>query len=63
MEVKKIEMEKLKNAVIETLPVAVWVGLSAALTYILTALLNKPELSVYYGVINVLLFLVKELKK
>lgn len=56
-------MDKLKSAFLETLPVAVWVGGSAALTYLLTALLEKPELSTYYGLINVGLFLIKEVAK
>lgn len=54
---------KLKNAVLETLPVALWIGASATLTYIITELLNKPELAPYYGLLNVALFLIKEYKK
>lgn len=56
-------MDKVKNAVVETLPVAVWVGASAFITYIITQLLQKPELSAYYGILNVVLFLLKELRK
>lgn len=56
-------MQKVKNAVWDTLPVALWVGGSAALTYMLTELLQRPDLAPYYGVLNVLLFLLKELKK
>jgi hypothetical protein len=57
------QLNKLKNALLETLPVALWVGGTAFATYLITALLDKPELAPYYGLLNIALVLVKELRK
>lgn len=56
-------MNAIKKAVVETLPVAAWIAVSAGLTYMLTHLLEKPELAPYYGIINIGLFLLKEISK
>jgi hypothetical protein len=53
----------LWHKVPETLKVAVWVGISAGLTALLSYLLEQPELTQYYGVINILLFALKEIEK
>jgi len=53
----------LWHKVPETLKVAVWVGISAGLTALLSYLLERPEMAQYYGVINVLLFALKEIEK
>lgn len=57
------QMERLKSAVLDSLPVALWIGASAAATYLLTTLMDKPELAPYYGLLNLLLVLVRNLKK
>jgi len=65
-EVKNMTYEKvaaLWHKVPETLKVAVWVGISAGLTALLSYLLERPELSQYYGFINILLFALKEAEK
>lgn len=54
---------KVKAAVADAVKVGVWVGVSAGLTYVLTALLDKPELVPWYGVLNIGLVLLKGLKK
>ncbi len=41
--------------------VALWVGISAAITQIGAFLLGRPELFKYYGVINIILFTIKEI--
>lgn len=43
--------------------VGLWVGISAAVTYIGSEILNRPDLAQYYGVVNVVLFSVNELDK
>ena len=53
----------LWHKVPETIKVAVWVGISAGLTARLSYLLEQPELTQYYGVINILLFALKEIEK
>jgi hypothetical protein len=47
----------------ETVKVAVWVGISVGLTAFLSYLLEQPELAQYYGIINILLFALKEVEK
>jgi len=47
----------------ETVKVAIWVGISAGLTALLSYLLEQPELAQYYGIINILLFALKEVEK
>jgi len=53
----------LWHKVPETIKVAVWVGISAGLTALLSYLLEQPELVQYYGLINILLFALKEIEK
>ena len=53
----------LWHKVPETLKVAIWVGISAGLTALLSYLLEQPGLTQYYGLINVLLFALKEAEK
>lgn len=53
----------LWHKVPETLKVAIWVGISAGLTALLSYLLEQPGLTQYYGLINVLLFALKEVEK
>ena len=57
------KLSKLWHSLPETLKVGVWVGVSAGATATISYLLDKPELYQYYGVLNVLLFAVKELNK
>jgi hypothetical protein len=40
-----------------------WIGFSAAVTAVGSYLLKQPELFPYYGLINFVLFAVKELNK
>ncbi len=47
----------------KTVQVALWVAISGVLTAVLTTLLSRPDLAAYYGVINVLLVLLKEVSK
>ena len=58
-----MKSEALKNASRSTWTVLVWVAVSAALTAALSYLLEKPEYAAYYGVINVVLYMVKELNR
>ena len=55
--------QKLLTTVKQTLPTALWIGGSAAGAYVLTSLLQKPELAPYYGVLNLLLVLLNEYRK
>lgn len=41
--------------------VALWVGVSAAITAVGSFLLQEPRLVNYYGVINIILFTVKSI--
>ena len=43
--------------------VGLWIGVSAAVTYIGSEILNQPELAQYYGVVNMVLFSINELDK
>jgi len=58
-------MKLLLKKVLENdkVQVALWVGGSALITGVLSALLKVPELMNYYGVINVLLYIAKNYKK
>ncbi len=47
----------------DTIKVALWVFASAGLTAFLSWVLNRPEFINYYGVVNVLLYLLNEIKK
>ena len=54
---------KLWHSLPETLKVSVWVGVSAGATATISYLLDKPEYMNYYGVLNILLFAIKEIGK
>jgi hypothetical protein len=43
--------------------VGAWIGFSAAITAICSWLLQKPELFQYYGLLNFVLFTIKEFNK
>ena len=43
--------------------VGLWIGVSAAVTYIGSEILNRPEYVSFYGVVNVVLYSVNELDK
>ena len=59
-----MELQKrLKIVIPETLGVALWVGVSAAITAIATWVLSQPNLFKYYGVANIILFMIAEFKK
>jgi hypothetical protein len=47
----------------EWVKVAAWVGFSAAVTAIGAYVLERPELAQYYGVVNIVLFALKEVEK
>jgi len=47
----------------ETAKVALWVFVSAGLTALVSYLLQRPELVSYYGLLNVVLYFLNELKK
>lgn len=47
----------------DTLQVAIWVGISAGATAVITYLLERPEYFEYYGLLNILLFAIKEIGK
>jgi hypothetical protein len=47
----------------EWVKVAAWVGFSAAVTAIGAYILERPELAQYYGIVNVILFALKEVEK
>ena len=47
----------------DKLQVALWVGVSYLITQVLSSLLQVPELMNYYGVINIVLYALKGIKK
>ena len=55
--------EKLKASLVNSFKVALWVAVSAGATYLITNLLNVPELAPYYGILNIFLVFAKSLKK
>ena len=57
------KLSKLWKNTPDFIKTGVWIGVSAGLTFVLTELLNKPELLPYYGAINFLLYGLKELDK
>lgn len=56
-------MKKLTEANKETIKVAGWIFLSAGLMAVISWALGKPEFLPYYGILNIVLFWLKELKK
>lgn len=55
--------DRLNIAVPETLKVALWVFVSAGLTAFFSWALQRPELVDYYGILNIGLYFLNELKK
>jgi hypothetical protein len=54
---------RLSIAIPETFWVALWVFVSAGLTAFISWALQKPEYLQYYGILNVILYFIKELGK
>ena len=54
---------KLWHNVPEWMRVLVWVGVSAGITGIGSYVLDQPELFKWYGVVNIILFGIKEFNK
>ena len=52
--------DRLKLVLNDTSKVALWVFVSAGATALLSWALDKPELAQYYGVFNILLYLIKK---
>ena len=57
------KLSKLWHSIPDTAQVGVWVFVSAGLTALGSYILSKPELFKYYGLVNIVLFFVKELNK
>jgi len=55
--------KRFEFAIPETVQVALWVFISAGLTAIISWALAKPEYLQYYGILNVALYFLNELKK
>jgi len=55
--------KRLQVVIPETWGVMLWVGGSAAVTAIATWVLQQPDLIKWYGVVNVVLYFLAELKK
>jgi uncharacterized membrane-anchored protein YitT (DUF2179 family) len=54
-------MEKIKAILSDKITkTALWIGVSAGLMAIVTYLLNVPELLPYYGILNFVLYALKE---
>ncbi len=54
-------MEKIKAILSDKITkTALWIGVSAGLMAIVTYLLNVPELLPYYGILNFILYALKE---
>lgn len=56
-------MQKYWDAIPNWIKVGLWIGFSAGVTAIGSYLLERPELVAYYGVINFVLYALKELGK
>ena len=56
-------ISKFWHSLPEYIQVGCWIGFSAGVTAIGSYLLERPELFAYYGVINFVLFTLKELDK
>ena len=56
LEVRVLESTK------KTAKVLAWVGGSAAVTAVCTFILNEPDYAKYYGIVNIVLFFLKELR-
>jgi hypothetical protein len=56
-------MKKFWSSLPEWAKVGVWIAFSAAITELGAFLLQKPELFQWYGLINFVLFTLKEVRK
>jgi len=56
-------LEVAKVGANDTIKVALWIAFSAGVTALLTWALNEPKLLNFYGLINIALYAIKELKK
>ena len=56
-----MRLDKFKNSIKSTQNVVLWVAISAAVTAVLSWMLSEPEYMAYYGIINVVLYFLKEL--
>jgi hypothetical protein len=55
-------MEKIKSFLNQNIvQTALWIGGSAAIMAVCSYLLQKPELVAYYGVLNFVLYTIKDL--
>ena len=55
-------MDKLKELLNENIvQTALWIGGSAAIMAVCSFLLQKPELVAYYGVLNFIVYAIKDL--
>lgn len=54
---------RIKESSKKTAKVLVWVGGSAAISAVCTHILNEPDFVKYYGIINIILFFLNELRK
>jgi len=57
----KTTRERFSLVLSDTTKVGAWVFISAGLTGLVSYLLEKPELINYYGVLNIVLYLIKKI--
>jgi len=57
------KLSKYWKAIPDFIKVGLWIGFSAGVTAIGSYFLERPELMAYYGVVNFVLFAVKEADK
>ena len=55
--------KRFEFAIPSTYGVVLWVAASAAITAVCAWVLNQPDLVKYYGLVNVVLYFLAELKK
>lgn len=53
---------RLNESTKKTAKVLAWVGASAAITAVCTFILDEPDYVKYYGIVNIILFFIKELR-
>ena len=54
--------DRLQVAIPETVKVALWVAVSAGLTALAGWILEQPDLVKYYGIANIAIYFINELK-
>lgn len=57
------KLKKIWNSVPKTVRVGGWIGVSAAISAVGSFVLKQPELVKYYGVVNLILYFIKELNE